>query len=326
MSVIDSIPSRDPSPSRISSSNLSEVSETLYYSVSSKTTIINIDKNEILENAYIYIIYPSNYNESNIDTRLFYIGTAINNFNKKKEAHYEELYNNSNSSKKYKIMRQYIYNCYDCFDETALEKEKLKEEDRRIWQIKVIFHGINSCTASYLEALEGLYIHYYYSIMNDRELTSFKFNDITDYQINYFNYINLNKHLSKNANFSYDKKHSYYNIRPYNFINKNNISLSLNRHIYKELCEQSFIPKFNSIEELTKVLIITNTKEEFNNNFINKSLEVKEVVKEPSIYITKIKDKYKCNHCVKRYKFINSKIITHYKEKHNITITIEDLL
>ena len=69
MSDIDSIPSRDPSPSRISSSNLSEVSETLYYSVSSKTTIINIDKNEILENAYIYIIYPSNYNENDITSR-----------------------------------------------------------------------------------------------------------------------------------------------------------------------------------------------------------------------------------------------------------------
>ena len=325
MSDIESIPSRSPSPSRYSSSVLSEVSETLYYSVSSKTTIISSDKNEILENAYIYIIYPSNYNENDIDTRLFYIGSAINNFDKKKKEHYEELYNNTNSSKKYKIMRQYIYNCYDCFDETALEKDKSKDEDKRIWQIRIIFNGINCCTASYLETLEGLYIHYYYSIMNDRELTSFKFNDITDYQINYFNYLNLDKHLSKNANFSYDKKHSYYNIRPYYFINRNNISLTLNRHIYKELCQQSFIPKFSSIDELTKLLKIEKTKEEFSSDIIIISNQ-KEEVKEPSIYITKIKDKYKCNHCVKRYKFINSKIITHYKEKHNIIITIDDLL
>ena len=71
----ESIPTRSPSPSRYASSMPSNSSKSLYYSTSSRTTIIN--KNEILENAYIYIIYPSNYNESNIDTRLFYIRSTF---------------------------------------------------------------------------------------------------------------------------------------------------------------------------------------------------------------------------------------------------------
>jgi hypothetical protein len=235
---------------------------------------------------------------------------------------YEELYNNSNTSKKYKIMKQYIQNCYDCYNDTILEKDKNKNEDERLWQIKVIFHGINCCTISYLEALQALYIHYYYSIMNDREITSFRFNDITEYQINYFNYLNLDKILLKNCNFSYDKQHSYYNIRPYNFINKSNISLSNNRHIYKEICEQPFIPKFSSIEELTKLLIVEKTIEDFN-------IEVtpKEEIKEKVIYISKTKkDKYKCAYCERTYKNINGHIITHFREKHQINITINDLM
>jgi len=277
--------------------------------------------NEILENVYIYIIYPSNYNYEDINTRLFYIGST-DNFEKKKKEHYEELYNNSNTSKKYKIMKQYIQNCYDCYNDTILEKDKNKNEDERLWQIKVIFHGINCCTVSYLEALQALYIHYYYSIMNDREITSFRFNDITEYQINYFNYLNLNKILLKNCNFSYDKQHSYYNIRPYNFINKSNISLSNNRHIYKEICEQPFIPKFSSIEELTKLLIVEKTIEDFNIEVIPKK-EIKEKV----IYISKTKkDKYKCAYCERTYKNINGHIITHFREKHQINITINDLM
>jgi hypothetical protein len=280
-----------------------------------------ISKNEILENIYIYIIYPSNYNCEDINTRLFYIGST-DNFEKKKKEHYEELYNNSNTSKKYKIMKQYIQNCYDCYNDTILEKDKNKNEDERLWQIKVIFHGINCCTISYLEALQALYIHYYYSIMNNREITSFRFNDITEYQINYFNYLNLNKILLKNCNFSYDKQHSYYNIRPYNFINKSNISLSNNRHIYKEICEQPFIPKFSSIEELIKLLIVEKTIEDFNIEVIPK-----EEIKEKVIYISKTKkDKYKCAYCERTYKNINGHIITHFREKHQINITINDLM
>jgi hypothetical protein len=158
--------------------------------------------------------------------------------------------------------------------------------------------------------------------MNDREITSFRFNDITEYQINYFNYLNLNKILLKNCNFSYDKQHSYYNIRPYNFINKSNISLSNNRHIYKEICEQPFIPKFSSIEELTKLLIVEKTIEDFNIEVIPK-----EEIKEKVIYISKTKkDKYKCAYCERTYKNINGHIITHFREKHQINITINDLM
>lgn len=325
----ESIPTRSPSPSRYASSMPSNSSKSLYYSTSSRTTIIN--KNEILENAYIYIIYPSNYNESNIDTRLFYIRSTFDDFDKKKKEHYDELYNNSNTSKKYKIMKQYMQITYDCYNDSILERDKNKKEEDRLWQIKVIFHGINCCTGSYLEALEGLYIHYYYSIMNDRELTSFRFNDITENQINYFNYLNLDKFLSKDVIFSYDKRYSYYNIRPYNFINKNNVSLSINKHIYKELCDQSFIPNFSSIEDLTRLLKVEKTKEEFNNEFISKTLISNEVVKEEKeikevIYIKKDDNKYKCIYCNNKYMYINKKIITHMKEKHDIIITIEDLL
>jgi hypothetical protein len=320
-----SIPTRSPSPSRYNESISSQTSKSLYYSTSSRTTVIS--KNEILENAYIYIIYPSNYNDCDIDTRLFYIGSTCDDFEKKKKEHYDELYNNSNTSKKYKIMKQYMQNCYDCYNDTILEKDKNKDENEKLWQIKIIFHGINCCTPSYLETLQGLYIHYYYSIMNDREITSFRFNDITEYQINYFNYLNLDKVL-KNGNFSYDKQYSYYNIRPYNFINKTNISLSINRHIYKELCDQPFIPKFNSIEDLTRVIIVSKDIEEFNNEFIKKSVIIpNEEIQEKVIYINKTKDdKHKCIHCNKKYKFINNRFVEHFKEKHNIIITVDDLL
>ncbi len=315
-------PTRSPSPSRYNESVSSQSSKSLYYSTSSRTTVIS--KNEILDNAYIYIIYPSNYNCEDIDTRLFYIGST-DNFDVKKKEHYEELYNNSNTSKKYKIMKQYMQNCYNCYNDTILEKDKNKNEDERLWQIKIIFHCINCCTLSYLEALQGLYIHYYYSIMNDREITSFRFNDITDYQINYFNYLNLDKILLNNCKFSYSDKYSYYNIRPYNFINKSNISISINRHIYKELCEQPFIPKFYTIEELTKLLTIEKTIEEF--NIIRKSLIIpNEELKEKVIHIEKdVDNKYKCIHCNKKYTYLNSRIITHLKNKHNIEISIKEL-
>lgn len=318
MEDIESVPTRSQSPSRYNESLSSQTSKSLYYSTSSGTTVIS--KNEILENAYIYIIYPSNYDESNIDSRLFYIGCCNDNFEKRKKEHYEELYNNSNKSKKYKIMKQYIYNTYDCYNDSIIEKDKNKDDDDRLWQIKVIFHGINCCTISYLEALQGLYIHYYYSIMNDKEISSFRFNDITENQIKYFNYLKLDK-VFNNCIFSYDKQYSYYNIRPYNFINKMNISISNNRHIYKELYELPFIPKFSSIEDLTKLLKMEKTKEEFNNEFL---FIPKEEVNE--IYITKIKDKYKCIHCNKKYKYLNNRYVEHFKDIHNIIITIDDLL
>ena len=328
---MESVPTRSPSPSRYNESLSSQTSKSLYYSTSSRSTVIN--KNEILENAYIYIIYPSNYNENDINTRLFYIGITSEDFNKKKTEHYEELYNNGNTSKKYKIMKQYIYTTYDCYNDSIIEKDKNKDEDDKIWQIKIIFHGINCCTPSYLEALQGLYIHYYYSIMNDREITSFRFNDITENQINYFNYLNLDKILCKDVNFSYNKQYSYYNIRPYNFINKMNISIAINRHIYKELCDQPFIPKFSSIEDLTRLIKIEKTREEFNNDFIKKSVisldvkeELKEELKETRNYIIKIKDKYKCIHCNKKYKYLNNRFVEHFKDTHNIIMTVDDLL
>jgi hypothetical protein len=268
-------------------------------------------KNEdIMANGYIYIIYPRNYDPLNIDTRLFYIGSA-EDFEKRKRQHYQDLYNRANTSKRIILMRKYMKNINKDNIDKILDDDKIKPDDMKCWQIKPIFHGVQCCSKTNLETLEGLYIYYYYSILNDKAPNNFKFNDITQDQIDYFNNLKMDELLS-----SFYKKSIYFNINPFTLIHKDTCEFKPYRHIYKELCIQSMIIKFTSIEHLTKLIKIDKT---INN--------ITSIIKEPEIqeiknnYYIKINDKcYKCFYCDKQYKFLNNYLVKHLKNIHNITV------
>ena len=279
-------------------------------------------KETILDNGYIYIIYPLNYNCEDIDSRLFYIGSA-EDFEKRKRQHYQDLYNLNNTSKRIVLMRKYMKSYNKNTYEKILDDDKIKCDDNKFWQIKPIFHGINCCTKSLLEALEGLYIYYYYSILNDKGPNNFKFNDITQEQIDYFKYLNIDIHLS---NF-YKKPNNYY-INPYSLIHKDTCDFKPYRHIYKQLCTQPFIPKFNSINDIVKGIVIIKSKEEFNNDFFTNDelpiikLKVKQPEEPKTDYYVKINDKcYKCFYCDKEYKYLNNYLVKHLSKVHNITVS-----
>ena len=276
------------------------------------------ESEEILKNGYIYIIYPLNYNVNDIDTRLFYIGSA-EDFEKRKKQHYQDLYNTSNKSKRLILMRKYMKGDNKINIDTILDDDKIKPDDKKCWQIKQLFHGVNCCTKSYLEALEGLYIYYYYSILNDKAANNFKFNDITQEQIDYFKYLNIDEHLS-----SFYKKTNNYYINPFSLIHKDTCDFKPYRHIYKIICSELINPNF-------KELKVIKTIDEFNIEFLNKDIEIikqipiieipPEIPESKSNYYIKINDKcYKCFYCDKQYKFLNNYLVKHLKSVHNITI------
>ena len=215
-------------------------------------------KSDILPNAYIYIIYPSNYNKDIINTRQFYI-ESTENITKCRDAFYNELYKGS-TSKKIKLMRKYMQD-----EKIIIEEDKHKSLDKKYWQFRPIFIGNNCCTKYLLKTLEGLYIYYYYSILND-EIIEFKPDNI-NVDINaYFKYLDICNHLSKShSSFEYDDL--IYDVNPYTLIS-NDSNLKHFEHIYKEIYELPTIPKFESIDKLTYQCIIEKTVDEFYSEFL----------------------------------------------------------
>jgi hypothetical protein len=120
-------------------------------------------ENDILSQAYIYIIYPYNYDIDDISTRQFYIGSS-DNITQTKDKFYKDLYSH-NTSKKIQLMRKYMDN-----NKVSVIIDKDLHESNKFWQIRTLFIGFNCCTKSLLKALEGLYIYYYYSVINEEDI------------------------------------------------------------------------------------------------------------------------------------------------------------
>ena len=263
---------------------------------------MDYSKDDILPSVYIYIIYPSNYKVDDISTRQFYIGST-ENYDECKKMFYEELYR-GNTSKKIILMREYMTLCG-----TIPKKDKEENaDDKKFWQITPIFIGINCCTKHLLKALEGLYIYYYYSVLNDEEV-DFKPNNITDEQLEYFKYLDICNHLSK-CYTPFEYKDLIYDVNPYTLINKDpKLKLNLKHfmHIYKEICDRISIPRFKSIFNLTFQYIKQGkkyTEDDFAYKIIPDNL-------------------YMCIYCKKIYKFYNNHLHTHLIEKHNDKYNLE---
>jgi hypothetical protein len=140
----------------------------------------------ILAKAFIYIIYPQNYDPNDINTRQFYIGSTFNITDTRLQF-YRDLYRGT-FEKKIMLMRDYMktYNI-------NIIEDKEKAEDKKLWQFRILFAGLNCCSKSLLKSLEGLYIYYYYSILNDEDIT-FKPANITDNEIYFADIMNLPIH------------------------------------------------------------------------------------------------------------------------------------
>lgn len=282
---------------------------------------------EILKNGYIYIIYPLNYNVNDIDTRLFYIGSA-EDFEKRKKQHYQDLYNTSNKSKRLILMRKYMKGDNKINIDTILDDDKIKPDDKKCWQIKQLFHGVNCCTKSYLEALEGLYIYYYYSILNDEEIY-FDPERITQLQYKYFQYLDICNHLSK-CYTPFEYNDLLYDINPYTLIKKD-AKLGEIIHIYKEICQRVSIPKFKSLDKLNFQYFKQKTVDDFYNEF----RDITPIINEDNYkefkgcknkyFIEIIPDKeYKCYYCEQRYTKVHWWLCDHLKNKHDIIITVKE--
>ena len=196
-----------------------------------------------LSNAYIYIIYPSNYNLEDINTRQFYIGSCFN-IKDTRDKFYNDLYKGT-SEKKIMLMREYITSY-----KFNIKEDKEKADDKKIWQFRILFFSANTCTRPLLKSLEGLYIYYYYSILNDEDIT-FNPSNITVKENEFFDKIGILKYLSRcYTTFTFEDL--IYDVNPYTLIKRgSSITLKQFLHIYKEICERKTIPKFEDIEHLS---------------------------------------------------------------------------
>ena len=249
---------------------------------------------DILSTAYIYIIYSSKYDVKDISTRQFYIGST-DKFNETKIKFYQDLYGH-NTSKKMQIMRYYM-----TIKGISIKTDKDLHESDKFWQIRTLFIGHYCCTRKLLKALEGLYINYYYSIINeeDEEIT-FNPKNIDPEHLKFFEELNIRKKLT----YQFEYKDLIYDVNPYTLISKGN-NLKQFLHIYEEICERRSIPKFETIQELTTQIIIEE------NDY-----------KEPDeIYEETPEGHYKCIFCKdcgkeKIYKFFNTSFHNHLLKYH----------
>jgi hypothetical protein len=248
----------------------------------------------ILSQAFIYIMYPSNYDPNDINTRQFYIGSTFNNCNDIKKKFYDDLYKGT-TEKKITIMRKYMKS-----NNFNIIEDKEKPEDKKLWQFRILFAGLNCCSKSLLKSLEGLYIYYYYSILNDEDIT-FKPANITDNEIEFFNEIGILEHLYKCYN-PFTIEDLIYDVNPYTLIKKDE-TLKQFLHIYKEICERPSIPKFEDTEHLTFQYWPQNDDFEYRHEY-------------PCYEPGPINRPYKCKWCVKSYKFYNCHLYYHLIDKH----------
>jgi len=250
-----------------------------------------------MDTAYIYIIYPKNYNKDDIYTRQFYIGSTFNNINKTIEEFYKELYNSS-SEKKIMLMRKYMssYNI-------NINEDRIKRPHDKFWQFKTLFIGHEWCNRPLLKSLEGLYIYYYYSILNDEDI---KFDPaiITDEEKEFFDEIGILEHLYKcYKEFSFEELN--YDVNPYTLIKKEE-TLKQYIHIYKDICERTHIPIFDDIEHLTYQYIYDPESEP----------EPEPEPFEYPCYEPGPNGRYKCKWCDKSYLRYNSNLYDHLIIKH----------
>jgi len=250
----------------------------------------------ILAKAFIYIIYPQNYDPNDINTRQFYIGSTFNICNDIKKKFYDDLYKGT-AEKKIAIMRKYMktYNI-------NIIEDKEKAEDKKLWQFRILFAGLNCCSKSLLKSLEGLYIYYYYSILNDEDIT-FKPANITDKEKKFFDKIGILEHLYKCYNpFTFEDL--IYDVNPYTLIKKDQ-TLNQYMHIYKEICERPSIPKFEDTDHLTFQYWPINDDFKYRYEY-------------PCYEPGTIDKPYKCKWCDKKiYKFYNCHLYYHLIDKHN---------
>ena len=246
-------------------------------------------ENDILSQAYIYIIYPYNYDIDDISTRQFYIGSS-DNITQTKDKFYQDLYSH-NTSKKIQLMRKYMDN-----NKVSVIIDRDLHESNKFWQIRTLFIGFNCCTKSLLKSLEGLYIYYYYSVINEEDIEiTFNPNDIDPEHLKFFEELNIRKKLT----YPFEYEDLKYDVNPYTLISKGN-NLKQYLHIYKEICERPSIPKFKSIQELTTQII----KE--NNDYKDSD----------EIYTEMPDGRYKCKWCEKSYKFFNTSFHNHLLKNH----------
>jgi hypothetical protein len=251
----------------------------------------------ILAKSFIYIIYPQNYDPNDINTRQFYIGSTFNITDTRLQF-YRDLYRGT-FEKKIMLMRDYMktYNI-------NIIEDKEKAEDKKLWQFRILFAGLNCCSKSLLKSLEGLYIYYYYSILNDEDIT-FKPANITDIEKEFFNKIGILEHLYKcYSPFTIDDL--IYDVNPYTLIEKGNNSLNQYIHIYKEICERPSIPKFEDIDHLTFQYSYEEPKSKFEPNEHLYPCYESGTSEKP----------YKCKWCVRSYVNYNGNLYNHLIEKH----------
>lgn len=201
--------------------------------------------NAKLPKAYIYIIYPKNYNKDDINTRQFYIGSSFN-INETKEKFYKDLYKGT-SEKKIMLMRKYMTS-----NNVDIKEEKTLTDDKKLWQFRILFFSSNCCSKSLLKSLEGLYIYYYYSILNDKdEAILFNPLNVSSKENEFFDKIGILNHLS-GCYLPFKIENLIYDVNPYTLIRKGeNETLKQFLHIYKEICERQSIPEFEDTDHLT---------------------------------------------------------------------------
>ena len=250
-----------------------------------------------LSKAYIYIIYPSNYNKDDFKTRQFYIGSTYDNINKTRDKFYNDFYKGT-IEKKIILMRKYMTS-----DEIKIDNDQA--EDKKLWQFRILFIGHNCCSITELKLLEGLYIYYYYSILNDETIT-FKPLNITDKDKQFFDKIGIYEHLCKCYNpFTYEDL--IYDVNPYTLIDNKNQGATLKQyeHIYKEICVRKSIPKFEDTNHLTFQYFY-------------------EEPVYPCYELGPIDRPYKCKWCVKTYInydwHLHDHLITKHKEIYDDTL------
>lgn len=283
---------------------------------------MDIKKSDVLATAYIYIIYPSNYNDKDITTRQFYIGST-DNIDVCKSNFYKDLYKGS-IEKKIMLIRNYM-----ALNKINIIEDKEKSEDEKFWQFRPILICINCCTRTLLKALEGLYIYYYYSILNDEDI-SFDPEKITHLQYKYFQYLDICNHLSK-CYTPFDYHDLLYDINPYNLIIKKDANVKQIMHIYEEICQRSSIPKFKSFDKLNFQYFRQTTVDDFYNEF----RDITPIINEDNrkdfkggknkYFIEVIPDKeYKCYYCEKKYTKVHWWLCEHLKINHDINITVKE--
>jgi hypothetical protein len=294
-------------------------------------------KCDIISRAYIYIIYPSNYDVKDISTRQFYIGST-ENITDTKDKFYRDLYSH-NTSKKIQIMKNYMASIG-----INIKKDKETFEDKKFWQLRPIFIGFNCCTTLFLKALESLYIYYYYSIINDEE-TEFDPEYLFETQWQhikvYFDYIQITEHLSK-CYTPFDYEDLIYDVNPYTLISKDTCNLKQYLHIYKDICDRISIPKFESFDKINFQYLLEKNAGDFYTEYheilkiINPNPNPPPPPPPPkghfiiipkipvSLPVKKDKLKYKCKYCDKIYNNVHWWLCDHLKQRHDINITVKE--